>query len=197
MHNNTLISFIICITLVSGCRLGHKADNTHTFKEVGWTVTIPSDFKLVDSASNASLNQKGLKAMEDANDTKVDIGQTRTLITAMKDKLNYFSSTIQPFDPKADGDYSEANKAVKNMMYKTFQVQLPDGKIDSSSTSVTLDGLPFDKFQISVTLNNKTLFNMFLLSKLYKGYDFGISYIYVDQSSKDEIESILKSCKFN
>ena len=160
-------------------------------------MTLPPDFKIIDSSKNASLNERGRKAMEDANDINVDVSTTRTLISAMKAPLNYFSSTITPFDPKKDGNYSATNKKVKDVVYKTFLEKIPNGQMDTSSANITIDGLGFDKFQVVETLNGKTLFHMVLLSKYYKGYDFGISYLYMDDATGEQIETILKTCKFS
>ncbi len=37
---------------------------------------------------------------------------------------------------------------------------------------------------------------MIILSKLYKGYDFGITYLYLDDETKMEIEKMLSESKF-
>jgi hypothetical protein len=141
------------------------------------------------------MNERGKKAMDEANNTNIDASTTKTLITAMKGN-NYFSSTLTPFDPKKDGDYAAANLQVKDMLFKTFSGKMPDATIDSSSTSVVLDGLQFDKFHIGIMMDHKTIFHMFLLTRLYRGYDFGISYLYIDDVTKGEIESILASSRF-
>ncbi len=185
---------LIGLILIAGCSSAPKAGKEYTFKEVGWTLTLPPQFTVIDSAKNEALNQRGKKLIEESNDIKADFSGTRTLITAMKGN-NYFNSTITPFDPK-DGDYSTTSKTVKDLIYKTFADKMPDAKIDSSSTPATVGGLQFDKFHIIITMRGKALFNMFLLEKLYKGYDFGISYLYLDEVSKGQIESILNSSRF-
>lgn len=167
-----------------------------TFKEVGWTITLPPDFDIIDSAGNETMNSKGKKAMEESNDIKIDISEMKTLISALKNKYNYFNATITPYDVKKEGDYGEAGRAVKNMLYKTFADKMPDAKIDSSSSTTFIDGLSFDKFRIVLKVDDKLLFNMILLSKLYKKFDFGISYLYLDESTKLEMENILSTSKF-
>jgi hypothetical protein len=124
----------------------------------------------------------------------VDASTTRTLINAQKGH-NTFNATITPFDPKTDGDFATATQATKDILYKTFLDQMPDSKLDSSTSSVTIDGLQFDQYHITVTLKQKT-FDMVLLSKLYKGYDFGITYLYLDETSKKKIDAILASSQF-
>ena len=159
-------------------------------------MTLPSDFKVVDSAKSADLKEAGRKIIGDANNINLDISSTRILIEAMKAPRNSFSAAITPYDPKKDGPYSAVRRRVKEVLYKTYVEKIPDGKIDSSSTNITIDGLAFDKFQVVGALKGKTLFHMVLLSKYYKSYDFGIGYLYMDDATRDQVETMLSTCKF-
>jgi hypothetical protein len=187
-----LISFILIPRLI----IAQDTARTYTFKEVGMTLTLPPEFKTLDSSKNANINKAGAKMMEESNDINVDYSTAKTLITAIKSPFSYFTSTITPFDPKKDGDYTESSNTIKKVIYKTFSDKTPNAKIDTLTTTTAIDGLQFDKFQVSASMNGKTLFNIFLLSKYYKGYDFGIRYLYVDDSTKKLIDEILNSCKF-
>lgn len=187
---------ILFTTLAFKLSFAQQIDRKYTFKEVGWSFALPANFKAIDSFDNAQRMERGKEAIEQANDMKADVSQTRTLISATKDTYNYFSSTITPFDPKKDGDYKAANRSVRDMIYKTFVERMPDAILDSSTTTMTIDGLTFDKFRVTVSMKEKVLFNMFLLTKLYKGYDFGISYLYLDEETKEQIDAMLKGSKF-
>ena len=189
-----IISILFLVFAYNIC-LGQQGRRL-TFKEVGWTITLPPDFDIIDSAGNEAMNSKGKKAMEESNDVKIDISEMKTLICALKNKYNYFNATITPYDVTKEGDYGEAGRAVKDMLYKTFADKMPDAVIDSSSSATTIDGLSFDKFRIVLKVDDKLLFNMILLSKLYKKFDFGISYLYLDEPTKLEMENILNTSKF-
>jgi len=186
----------ICAFFVITPICAQQTDKIYFFKEIGWTITLPSDFKALDSIENAKKNERGLKAIEESNEIKADITELKTLIAASKDTYNYFNSTITPFDPKVDGPYDSTNKIVKDMVYKTFLDNMPNAKIDSVTTEETIDGLFFDKFHVTITIKENFILNMFLLSKYYKGYDFGISYLYLDVKTKEQIETMLKNSKF-
>lgn len=82
------------------------------------------------------------------------------------------------------------------MLYTTLQKKMPDAKIDSISSPYAMDGLTFNKFRVTVQIKDKVLFNMLLLAKLYRGYDFGISYVYMDEQIKERIEAMLSSSRF-
>lgn len=68
--------------------------------------------------------------------------------------------------------------------------------MDTSSSKISIDGLFFRKFEVSLTLRQKKLFTMVILSTLYKGFDFGITYLYMNPETKNEIEVMLKHSKF-
>jgi hypothetical protein len=189
--------FILILALFSIGRVSaQQTDKTYYFKELGWSIVLPSDFTVSDSADEAARLQRGKKAIEEANNVKADVSATRTLLGATKNKLNYFNVTVTPFDPQQDGDYLSAGQQVKDILYATFAEKAPDLKIDSSSTTVNIGGLSFDRFHLFLSMGDKGAFHMFMLSKLYKGYDFGICYLYLDEETKQQIETMLANSKF-
>ena len=189
---------IAAIALLLTAALSHAQTpaTKYSFPQVGWTMFLPASFKILDSAKNAAMTENGKKAMEDANNIKADFSGLKTLISAMKDRTNYFNSTIKAYDPKKEGPYATTNQVVKSVLYNTFKQKLPSAKLDTASSYLDIDGLIFDRFYMRLTLDNKVLFHMVVLSKFYKGYDFGITYLYSDEESKTELESILKTSKF-
>ncbi len=188
------LSFI-SIMLMAGCSSPHQESKTYTMKEVGWTITVPPEFKVADSAKIAAQTEEGVKAIEKSNDLKVDASTTKTLINASKGH-NTFNATITPFDTTKDGDFATAIQAAKEIIYKTFLDQMPTAKVDTNSSTGTVGALEFDQFHINVKVEDKTVFNMYMLSKLYKGYDFGITYLYMDDTTKRQIDGILDSSQF-
>jgi hypothetical protein len=190
------IFIFISLLLIFTISCAQQAGTKYFFPEVGWTITVPADFKNMDSSANAALNAKGQKTIEESNNMKVDVSQTKTFFSAIKAPHNYYSATITAYDPAKDGDFNVAVQSLKEVTYKTFKSQMPDAKIDSSTSAATIDGLVFDKHLITITTDGKVLFNMVMLLKYYKGYDFTISYLYMDEGTKGEIESSLNNSKF-
>lgn len=158
---------------------------------------LPSEFVVISAAEDAARMKRGAQAIEEANDIKTDISTTQTLISAIKNTHNYFNATLTPFDPKKDGSYEATNQSLKDMVYKTMVEKIPTAKADSSSSSYEIDGLLFDKFQLTIVINEKMVMNMVLLTKYYKGWDFGISYVYLDEKTKEQIETLLRTSTFS
>jgi hypothetical protein len=144
-----------------------------------------------------AVNERGKKAIQSAIDLEVDNSQTKTLISAAKSQFSYFNATITPFNPAKDGNWNEVNQGVKDIIYTTFKEKMTDGKVDTTTTKATISGLTFDKYEVVVSIGGKVLFHSCLLSKLYKGFDFGISYLFADNETMQEIENMLKNSKFN
>jgi hypothetical protein len=167
-----------------------------SFQQVGWKVKIPEDFTVMDSARTEALARRGENAIERTYDTTLDFKATRTLISASKGQYNYFASTITPFDPAVDRDWEEANAALKNVIVETFQTQMPDMKIDTSSSVEKIDGLEFQKFHVVTTYPNKMVMNVFMYARLHKGYDFGINICYTDEETGEDLKKSLAGSKF-
>jgi hypothetical protein len=167
------------------------------FSEVGLTLYIPSDFKVLDAEKNEANNQKGLKMLEESNHVSVDISQTKTLIAARKSIMDYYNVTITPYDLKKDGSYQAATKQVNDMVYKTFHEKLPNAKIDTATGVKNIGGLTFKEFRMKIQIDEKVTMSMGMLARYYKGYDLGMSYLYTDDITKGQIQSILQSCKFS
>ncbi|MDB5200671.1 MAG: hypothetical protein JWQ27_80 [Ferruginibacter sp.] len=168
----------------------------YNFEEIGWTINLPYEFKMIDSVENERKMNRGKKHIEDANGIIAEISDTKTLISATKNTYNYFNATLTPFNPATDGDFRKVEKTVRDLMYKTIVQRMPDATIDSSTTTILLDGLAFAKFGITVSIKDKFTIHMLLLTKLYRGYDFGISYLYLDEETKSQIEGMLSRSQF-
>ncbi len=195
----TFIKIFILPIVFSFCSICNAQQNQriYAFKQIGWTIELPADFLVIDTVENTARMERGVKAMEEANNIKADITETITLIGATKDKYNYFNATIEPFNSKGNTSWQTSNQQLKELLYNTFAEKMKDAIIDTASSKVIIDGISFDKFRVTVTINDKVLFNSLLLSKYYKGYDLGISYLYLDERTKEQIELMLQNSKFS
>jgi hypothetical protein len=196
MTNNPK-TILICFFLFLGSFTYAQKLVVYYFSEIGLTMYIPSDFNVIDAAKNEAITQKGQKLMEDANHMKLDVSETKTLIAARKSTKDYFNVTITPFDPKKDGSIDEFNANVNKILFKTFHSKLPEGKIDTASGVKIVGGKSFSEFRLKILIDQNTTMYLYLLSKLYKGYELGISYLYTDEPTKKQIASTLDRFKFD
>lgn len=189
------LSFFIATLLFSLFIRAQDSATTFTFNEVGWTIKLPHAFKAMSVADNEKVMQRGANAIEEASGIKADLKATKTLLAAVSG-YNFLTVTVTHFDPKTDGSYKASNQLVKNAMTKTFQEKLKDAVVDTATTQITIDGVTFDRFRITVILKGLAVLNSIMLSDLYKGYDFGISYVYVDDKAKAQLDEMLRTSTF-
>jgi hypothetical protein len=53
----------------------------------------------------------------------------------------------------------------------------------------------FNKFTVEVSIDERILFTTVLLARLHNGFDWGISYLYVTDNSRREIEAAIEKSK--
>lgn len=192
------VFFFIFLTLnLASCLYSQDLGTKYYFKEVDWELTIPNDFQTKDSLRNVKLQEKGLQSMEKANNVNLgDLSDLKTLVSAFKGAHEYFNATIRRFNKSGEGNYDSASRTVNRLVYNTFLKEAPDAIIDTSSTKENIGGLIFNKFQVTLNLQKKDLFTIVILSKLYRDLDFGITYLFQNEATKNEIEGFLQHSNF-
>jgi len=174
-----------------------QESHDYFFREIGWTITLPYDFTLLD-LNNYAMNIQGQTPdVEDASEMSADMMETQTMCIAIKDRFNHFNITITPFDTEVDGSWEKTNQSAKDQAYRTMTKIMGNEKLDTSTSIEYIDGLSFQKFQISATINGEEKVDMFLLSKWYKGYDFSMVALSINDETKKQIELMLRSSRFN
>jgi hypothetical protein len=187
------------VVVLSFCLFGCKEKyetKEHNFPEVGWTISLPTDFKMMDSAQIQQLNNKGATAIQNTYDTTIDFAQTKTLFSMTEGQYNYMTATLTAFNAERDGNWFENNEGLKVVLMETFRSQTPGVKIDSSSTTKNIGGLEFSVFQLDLVYPNKMKMRMNSYSRLHKGYDFGITMCYVDEAEGKKLENAVLTSKF-
>jgi hypothetical protein len=193
---NKLKYFLICLTIVFQSCNGQTTPKKKIYnKDFNWTITIPENFQNVDAEEWAKLQNKGADAIEKTYDEKV-INQSKTIFVFKSDQLNYFESNYQSFDIAIDGDYLESCKNVNNMLYETFKTQMPDIKIDSTSTVEKIDNLEFQTFKMKIEYPNKMVLNLLMFSRLFDKKEFSVNIMYVDNNKGQQMLESWRKSKF-
>jgi len=176
--------------------LNGQADSTFHFKQVGWTIKVPPDLKPVDSATSAENIKAGKETVEGLMNQKVNMTKSTILISAAKDKFNYFGSTLTKSEAVTENNWLSADSLTKTIFYQAFS-KLPNIKIDSSSTGQTIDGVTFQKLLINLNINDKFIVHANMMTTYYKGFYFGITSFYMDEKVGLEIEKMLRESRFD
>lgn len=175
---------------------GKVENNFYTSEEIGWTMEIPKGWTVVDKEKKDALNQKGLKALEETLDSKVDFSALRNLISFQKNPFNIFQSTSEPFNLEYEGEWEENNAALKEVLYETYVNQ--GIKVDSSATTIEkIDGIEFQVTSFTVySPKGDIILTQIMYSCLINGFDFGVNINYNNKKDREEMLRVFMNSTF-
>jgi hypothetical protein len=191
------ISLVLFLMIIFFSAAAQQKDSTCTFKEIGWRVTVQADFQIADNQKAEEATQRGLGMVKGATGVKGDISHFKVLVYAKNSPGNMFQASLEDFARGSDSGLRKTMKHVKDVLYTTIAKEIPTSALDSISSIQEIDGMSFDKFDLKITLEGRGEAHTIMLSKYYKGYDFGITYSYINDSIKQEIETMLQNSKFD
>lgn len=185
---------LACLFSITQCCTSQKNPPKEIFnKDFKWSIIIPENFENVSGEQWAKMQNKGSDAIEATYGEKV-INQAKTIFVFKSDQWNYFESNYQPFDPATDGDYLQSCKNVGNILYETFQNQMPNIKLDTARAVEKIDDLEFQVFKMKVAYPNKMILTVLMFSRLFDKKEFTVNIMYVDSTKgKLMIDSWMKS----
>ena len=172
---------------------GSVKGETYESKEIGWSIEIPKNWKIISKDKVEANDEKGKSAIEKSSGLKIDTKALKHLISFQKNQFNIFASTSEPVTEEFPGEYQQNNKALNELIYNTFVDQ--GIKTDSASGKETIQGLEFNTFYITIYApDGKVILNQIMYSRLINGYDFGVNINYNnDQDKKTMIDAWEKS----
>lgn len=158
--------------------------------QFNWTIHLPDGFEKETEWSE--MQEKGTKAIENTFDQEVEnIGQT--IFVFKKDETNYFESNFQPFHPEIDGDYITSCRQVNQI----FMAQMIDIPLDSNSTTLTIDGLEFQQFNVVMNFPNGMKLTTHMFSHLFEGEELAVNIMYSDEELGKKMMTAWKNSKFH
>ena len=119
------------------------------FPEIGWTIHLPLDFKVLNTEQESASIKRGKKGIAQALDTNVNLLETINLISAKKSR-NYFNASLTANNSKSD---AAAANFINSQEKAIYEAMSKSAKVDSSSTVLKVGGEPFRKFEMIVHLN--------------------------------------------
>ncbi|QES87352.1 hypothetical protein [Rhizosphaericola mali] len=186
----------ILIVFIASCKGQTKTEKkTVHNKDFEWTINIPAGFDTVSVEKWAKIQNRGAEAIEKTYDGKVE-NNAKTIFVFQNDQFNYFESNYQLFDSTKDGNYLESFREVNNVIYGTFEAQMKSAKLDSSSSTQTIDGLVFQKFKVLITFPNKMVMNWQMFGRLFGKKEFTVNIMTVDRQKEKELLDCWLNSKF-
>jgi hypothetical protein len=161
-----------------------QLDNTFTISEIGWSFTPPLNFTLLDSST------KNVKINEGLTIWKKDL-----LFKNFSDQHNTIACSI--FKGTNETEWSKSRPSEIKGSHRALTTQYPNLSFDSSTTSLIIDGIEFQKFSMIGKENGLTKYNHIQLAKFYKGFKVIFVYMFEDPLIGAEIEKQLLMSKFS
>lgn len=167
------------------------------FKEIGMYMTVPNDYQPITTEEHNKIKDRGENLIEKANDIEVDASSTKDLLSVRKGKYDYLNVTATSYRQVEKNGWEKTNKEVKNIVFHSLEEGMKGATLDSVSTKIRIDGISFDKFEITVSMDSKPLMKMVLISKFYKGYDFGIAFVSLSPQTYAELNKMVMTATFD
>ncbi len=196
MCNTMRLSLLTIFTFISSALIA-QSYTTYTFKDIGWTINLPNDFKIEDSVSVARNTAEGEIILEKESHIDVNTAATKNLISASKGMYTAFNVTLSKSFAPNEHYWDSVNNRVINIFYNAMIKQAsPTARFDSSRTIETIDGLDFKSFRMDIRLNDKLTVHSFLVTRLYRGSTLTINYYYTDEPGGEQIKKMIRESKF-
>jgi hypothetical protein len=173
-----------------------QTDSTIYFKEFAWTIKLPTDLKIIEPKITAERQKKGIKLVEGTIDKKIDSTDIVQLISAGKDKANFFVANYSTSKKATEANYDSTDNAIKQIYFKTLRSNIA-GNFDTLSTIVLLDGIKFKKYQDNLNISEGIKIFTWVMTAFYKNYFLSITAIYTDLKIGDEISNMLLTSTFD
>ncbi|WP_299278044.1 hypothetical protein [uncultured Psychroserpens sp.] len=201
MRINLLI--ILTLILFASCKTdpnkqvdeGTVNENKYHSNEIGWTIEIPKGWNVTQRGESQKREDKGLKAINEANGIDYDVSGLKQLISFQKDRRHVFSATSEKFELEYDGEYEDQKKIVKEILYNTYA---QNGiKVDTASSKEIIDNLEFDLYKITVyNQKGEIILYQDLYCRYMNGLDFGVNLNYFNDKEKNELMNAWKNSTF-
>ncbi|MDF3027361.1 MAG: hypothetical protein K0S23_1668 [Fluviicola sp.] len=164
--------------------------NTFTSQALGWTMEFPDNWIVTSKSSLESMDERSKQASGDSSDMS---GIKRTL-AFQKNFENNFQSSWEEFT----GDKAEYKRHISNihsMIYNNYLSQRIS--LDSTAGQLTVSGVTFDSYEISLyDKYNKNFANQLLLTSIVKNKFMTVTIAYNNEADKKKILGLFKKSTF-
>ncbi|HSY75462.1 MAG TPA: hypothetical protein VK890_01320 [Bacteroidia bacterium] len=200
-----LFLFTLAATLLTACSQpdpnkqvdgGTLNGDTYHCPEVGWTISIPADWKITTKDKMEELDKAGKSAITADQKVELDtVNKMKYLVSFQKNQFNLFLATSQPFKG-TDAEYALQTQITNKAIYETCTHQ--GVKIDTSTGKEIIQGMEFSVFCDTIfSPDGNVILKQILYNRLINGYDLAIDINYTNDADKKTMLDAFKNCKFD
>lgn len=190
------LTLAIAFTFLQSCKEQAKSKpRVIVNKDFHWTIEIPDGFEPVPEEQWTKMQNRGADLIEKTYDTKLEISTT-ILFVYRSGKLNHFEANYQPLDTATDGAHVEVFSDGADLLYGTFEAQMPDATLDSTISQETIDGKVFQKFHVTIEVADKVVMEYLMYSRLFGNKDLTINIMTTDKRKQEALLKAWRNSKF-
>lgn len=119
-----------------------------------------------------------------------------TIFAYKNREFNIFEANWQLFDEEIDGPYLDVCTEINNIVYESFEQEIPGVKIDSSSSVQKINGLAFQQFEMLVSLPDGRKFKSTTFNHLFGNKDLSINITAIDKTAYKKMLGSLFNSRF-
>lgn len=190
----TILMFTSIVLLLISCKEFNESKSIYV-DDFNWTIEIPKNFNSISEDKWNKVKELGEKGVEEAMNEEI-VNEAVTIFVYKNGEFNNFESNYQPFNTEFDGNYLKSNNFVNQVMYKTFESQMPNAKMDSISSKQIIDGLEFYRFDINIDLPNGLKLKTVGFSRLFDKKELTINITYIDEKIGEQMLESFENSKF-
>jgi len=173
---------------------GQVEGKVYTSQDIGWTMQIPGGWEVMTMESMDNMTEKGNEVIEEVFGD-IDYSGLKHLISFQKDQFNIFQSTSEPFELEYEGEWEDNNILLREVLYTTYTNQ--GIQVDTSSSLMTVDGLVFHGFHVTVYApSGEAILFQDMYGRYINGFDFGVNLNYNNEADKATLMSVWRNSKF-
>ena len=192
----TLLILVCSTILFQGCKNKTKSPAKLFYdKQFNWTIEIPEGFESVSSEEWTKMQNKGAEAIEKTYEGKIE-NNSKVIFVFKSGQYDYFESNYQVFDSTL-GTYMETVRGVNDLLFGTFEAQMPGASLDSNSFEETIDGKLFQGFKVSISLPNNFNMEALTYNRLFGNKEFSVNIITMNKEKQKSLLNAFKNSKFD
>lgn len=178
-------------------REGQIEDRTYHTDKIGWTMKYPEGWVLLTREEADGYTEKGQEMLQESAGQEIEMDGLIDLLNLKRDQFHVFQSTIEPYNPEVDGDWSETNASLRQLLIDTFRSQ----GIRAEATDIekeTVGGLEFETYRFQLFSPDGQLFmEQVMYSRFIEGYDFGVNISYQNQEHGEQMIEAFRASTFD
>lgn len=191
-----LFTAFVLAAVICGCNDREVAKERPIYnKDFDWSITIPEGFDTLTAKEWERIQGKGAEVIKKAYGVEIK-DRPQTIFVFRSNKLNSFEANWEPFDTVTDGNFDELAQLTNEMIYGAFEAQMPDAKLDSSSSTETISGLKFRVFSVNIRMPNKTILECIHYTRLFGNRTLSVNITSLEKKKKEAMLKAWRSSKF-